>query len=56
MARSLGAGCGTGQVGRDLQLPGYKVIGGFDLSPEMAEQATDIDRRIGMTQSLDIRA
>ena len=36
----LDAGCGTGQVGRELKALGYRVIDGFDLSPEMAEQAT----------------
>jgi predicted TPR repeat methyltransferase len=39
-ARLLDAGCGTGQVGREMQALGYNVIDGFDLSPEMAEQAT----------------
>lgn len=35
----LDAGCGTGQVGRELQALGYRVIDGFDLSAEMAELA-----------------
>ena len=39
-ARLLDAGCGTGQVGRELQALGYSVIDGFDLSPEMADLAT----------------
>ena len=36
----LDAGCGTGQVGRELHALGYRVIDGFDLSAEMAELAT----------------
>jgi predicted TPR repeat methyltransferase len=47
-ARLLDAGCGTGQVGRGLQALGYSVIDGFDLSPEMADQAasTGVYRRV----------
>ena len=35
----LDAGCGTGQVGIELQALGYDSIDGFDLSDSMAEQA-----------------
>jgi SAM-dependent methyltransferase len=44
----LDAGCGTGQVGKELQALGYHSIDGFDLSPEMADQAdsTGAYRRI----------
>jgi len=38
-ARILDAGCGTGLVGVELRARGYGVIDGFDLSPEMAQQA-----------------
>jgi predicted TPR repeat methyltransferase len=39
-ARILDAGCGTGLVGVALQALGYHNVDGFDLSPEMAQQAT----------------
>jgi predicted TPR repeat methyltransferase len=38
-ARILDAGCGTGLVGIALQALGYRNVDGFDLSPEMAQQA-----------------
>ena len=38
-AQLLDAGCGTGQVGRELHALGYRIIDGFDLSAEMAELA-----------------
>ena len=41
--RILDAGCGTGQVGVELQAQGYQQIDGFDLSPEMAELAIATD-------------
>jgi predicted TPR repeat methyltransferase len=39
-ARILDAGCGTGLVGVELQALGYSKVDGFDLSPEMAQQAS----------------
>jgi len=39
-ARILDAGCGTGLVGVELRALGYRKVDGFDLSPEMARQAT----------------
>ncbi|MER8511275.1 class I SAM-dependent methyltransferase [Mesorhizobium sp. M0894] len=35
----LDAGCGTGLVGVELELLGFRLIDGIDLSEEMAEQA-----------------
>ncbi|MFC3320652.1 class I SAM-dependent DNA methyltransferase [Mesorhizobium cantuariense] len=35
----LDAGCGTGLVGVELERLGFRLIDGFDLSEEMAEQA-----------------
>lgn len=35
----LDAGCGTGLVGVELKTQGYRLVDGFDLSPEMAELA-----------------
>lgn len=58
-AQLLDAGCGTGQVGRELHALGYRVIDGFDLSAEMAElaDATGVYRRvvgdIDMMRALD---
>ena len=55
----LDAGCGTGQVGRELHALGYRVIDGFDLSAEMAELAgaTGVYRRVAgdidMMRALD---
>jgi len=36
----LDAGCGTGLVGVELKAQGYRLVDGFDLSPEMADLAT----------------
>jgi predicted TPR repeat methyltransferase len=38
-SKLLDAGCGTGQVGIELQALGYDSVDGFDLSDSMAEQA-----------------
>jgi SAM-dependent methyltransferase len=35
----LDAGCGTGLVGVELKTQGYRLVDGFDLSPEMADLA-----------------
>jgi SAM-dependent methyltransferase len=38
-AAILDAGCGTGLVGVELKTQGYRLVDGFDLSPEMADLA-----------------
>ncbi len=40
-ARVLDIGCGTGLAGRVLAAHGFTAIGGLDLSPEMAQVASD---------------
>lgn len=52
--RLLDAGCGTGLVGVELRAHGYRCIDGFDLSPEMAEQARATGAYIRVVGDIDI--